>query len=80
MQARVQKWGNSLAVRIPSAFAQELEFEEGTEVDVRLDGESLRVARAAPRLTLEALLADLPEDVTFDEWDTGDAELRQSRG
>jgi antitoxin MazE len=30
MQVRVQKWGNSLAVRIPKPLAEDAEVKEGT--------------------------------------------------
>ncbi|HEY8668630.1 MAG TPA: AbrB/MazE/SpoVT family DNA-binding domain-containing protein [Tepidisphaeraceae bacterium] len=32
MAATVQKWGNSLGIRIPKAIAQQVELEEGTSV------------------------------------------------
>jgi len=32
MNTQVGKWGNSLAVRIPGAYAKELELEEGMEL------------------------------------------------
>ncbi|HEX3863408.1 MAG TPA: AbrB/MazE/SpoVT family DNA-binding domain-containing protein [Stellaceae bacterium] len=35
---RVAKWGNSLAIRVPSAVAEALELKEGDEVEVRLAG------------------------------------------
>ena len=38
MQRRVQRWGNSLAVRIPSEIAKACAVCEGTEVFVRNEG------------------------------------------
>lgn len=63
MRARVQKWGNSLAVRIPQAFAAELHLAPDIEVELTLDDGSLAltpVVRDAP--TLEALLAGVTDD------------------
>ena len=37
MRIRVQKWGNSLAVRIPRSFARETALKEGTEVELELE-------------------------------------------
>lgn len=37
MNARVQKWGNSLALRIPRPFAAEVGLTENTEVELSLD-------------------------------------------
>lgn len=37
MQAKVMKWGNSLALRIPSSVAAEAGVEYGSSVDVRVE-------------------------------------------
>jgi antitoxin MazE len=34
MKTRIQKWGNSLALRIPKSFAAESHLEQGMLVDV----------------------------------------------
>ena len=34
MSARVQRWGNSLAIRIPRAYANDLGVREGSEVEL----------------------------------------------
>jgi len=36
MRIRVQKWGNSLALRIPKPFAEEAQVKQGTAVDLSL--------------------------------------------
>ena len=35
---QVAKWGNSLAVRLPSAVVDALELKEGDEIDIRIAG------------------------------------------
>ncbi len=40
----MQKWGNSLAVRIPSAFANEISIGEGQQVDIRVTRGRLVIA------------------------------------
>ena len=37
MQTKIQKWGNSLAVRIPRSFAAEIQVEEGNTVDLSVE-------------------------------------------
>ena len=37
MQTKIQKWGNSLAVRIPKAFVREAHVAYGTPVDLSVD-------------------------------------------
>ncbi len=44
MKTVLQKWGNSLALRIPRAFAEELAVDEGQRVDVRVARGRLIVA------------------------------------
>ena len=34
MQTVVQKWGNSLGIRIPAVFAREFELKNGSSVDI----------------------------------------------
>jgi len=43
MHTKVQKWGNSLALRIPRSFAAEAQVEEGSTVDVSVENGILRV-------------------------------------
>jgi len=36
MISRIQKWGNSLAVRIPKAFADEMNVTENASIDMMM--------------------------------------------
>ena len=65
MRATVRKWGNSLALRIPSGLAEDAHLRDGIEVDVAVEGGRLVVAPvAASEVSLDALLADVtPENV-----------------
>lgn len=64
MRARVQKWGNSLALRIPKSFADEAGLREESPVDVSLVKGKLVVAPAAiaAKYTLKQLLAKITPD------------------
>ena len=58
MRTKVRKWGNSLGVRIPKAFAEEAAVGEGSAVDVSVsEGRIVVTPVAARRYTLETLLA-----------------------
>lgn len=46
MSQAILKWGNSLAFRIPSAIAKQMEIEEGAEVELRIEGKQLIVEKA----------------------------------
>jgi len=78
MRTTVQKWGNSLAVRIPKAFVKEAHVACGTTVDVSVDDGRIVID---PRTEPEYRLADLLKGVTkrniHAEAETGDAVGRE---
>ncbi|TAK76858.1 MAG: AbrB/MazE/SpoVT family DNA-binding domain-containing protein [Gammaproteobacteria bacterium] len=53
----VQKWGNSLAVRIPAAIARSAHFHLGTPVELAVQKDSILVrSTGEPHLTLDEML------------------------
>jgi antitoxin MazE len=74
MVTKIQKWGNSLAVRIPKALAEEAGLEQGKQVNVRFEDGELRIRkRRRKRYDLDEMLASVPDDYDEGEWDTGPA-------
>jgi len=74
MKARVQRWGNSLAVRIPKSFAQEVGLEAGSPVDMRLVDGGLLVKRVPDEaVSLDELLSGVTEANVHAEVDAGPA-------
>jgi antitoxin MazE len=74
MKARIQKWGNSLALRIPKPFAEESNLREDSPVDVSLrNGKLVVVAIEEPPLSLEDLVAKITPENRHGETDTGAA-------
>jgi mRNA interferase MazF len=62
LRVQVQKWGNSLALRIPKPFAQDAEVREGTLVDVSLSEGKLVVAPVRKKeTTLKQVLSKYTE-------------------
>ena len=61
MRVQVQKWGNSLALRIPKPFAEDMGVREGTAVQLSLSEGRLV---AAPIRRRKARLKDLLAGVT----------------
>lgn len=61
MQTTIQKWGNSLAVRIPKAFVKEARVACGTPVDLSVDDGKIVID---PHAKLEYRLEDLLKGVT----------------
>ena len=72
MRTRVQKWGNSLALRIPKSFAEEAGLKNSSPVDVSLvDGRLIIAPVRKPKWTLNELLAQVTPDNLHGEVDTG---------
>jgi len=72
MRARVQKWGNSLALRIPKSFAEEVGFQKETSVEVSVsDGKLVIAPVAKPELSLKQLLTKVTRENIHHEVDTG---------
>jgi antitoxin MazE len=61
MRARVQRWGNSLALRIPQAFGRELNLRPESSVDMTVDSGRLILV---PIETTVPTLSELLEQVT----------------
>lgn len=57
MQTHIQKWGNSLAVRLPVQFTRYLHLEPGTTVDISLEDHHLLIK--TQQKTLEHLLSQI---------------------
>jgi antitoxin MazE len=74
MKTRVQKWGNSLALRIPKSFADEIGLQRETSVEVSLaDGKLIITPAIQPKLTLKQLLAKVTKDNLHNEVESGNA-------
>jgi len=74
MKTRVQKWGNSLALRIPKSFAAEAGLRANTAVELSLVEGALVVQAVTPQpLTLDQLLHGITDDNMPSDWDTGPA-------
>ena len=67
----VAKWGNSLAIRLPSAVVKALNLKAGDDIEIRaLDAGVVGVLRNEEReaaiLRLRSLRGSLPLDYKFD--------------
>jgi antitoxin MazE len=72
MQARVQKWGNSLAVRIPKTFASQSHLGQDSLVDMSVEnGKIILYPVPQPEMTLAQLLDGVTPKNIHDEVDTG---------
>ena len=71
MQTKVQKWGNSLAIRLPPTLAREMGLSNQSIVELswRYDQVILRPVKSS--FTLEQLVAGITNDNLHGEVDTG---------
>lgn len=73
MKTRIQKWGNSLALRIPKPFAEEARLAENAAVDVSVrNGRLVVVPIVEPALTLEDLVGQITSQNRHGETETGE--------
>jgi antitoxin MazE len=68
---QVSKWGNSLAVRLPTAVVEALELKEGDQIEIRIAGERVfevgrDPSRAQALARLRKLRRPLPAGFVFD--------------
>lgn len=74
MITRVHKWGNSLALRIPKAFAHEAQLKDDSEVEVLLEeGQLIIQLVVTKKRELDQLLSGVTQDNLHGETDTGGA-------
>ena len=72
MNARIQKWGTGLAVRIPRSLADEAGLKAGSVVDIVAEGGKLDVAPVPrPRYSLDELVRGITKQNRHAEVDTG---------
>jgi len=78
MKTRMQKWGNSLALRIPKSFAIEAGLQSDASVDISLSNGKLIVALIEkPDVTLKKLLSQITEKNIHHEIDSGQAACKE---
>ncbi len=79
MRTKIQKWGNSLAIRIPKAFAREIGVDHHSDVDITVaEGQLVVSPLDAPEYSLERLLQGVTEDNLHPEVDTGSVAGREA--
>ncbi len=72
MRARIRKWGNSLAVRIPHAFAVQAGLDHDAPVELSVeDGRLVIAAVVADVPNLDELLAGVTPDNLHAEVESG---------
>ena len=71
MLTKVQKWGNSLAVRLPKAFTDEIDVHHDSPVEVVVRGKAIILRPARPTYHLDDLLDRISPENLHGEVDFG---------
>jgi antitoxin MazE len=71
MQVQIQKWGNSLAIRIPRSFAKEVNIHQGSYVDLSIVKGKLIAEPIENEYSLHQLLSHVTNENIHKEMDTG---------
>lgn len=77
VKARIQRWGNSLALRLPKSVAESLGIEEGSVVGVE-ERDGQLVVKPVHHYQLEELLADVQQDQIHGEVSWGAPKGKES--
>lgn len=73
MKTVVQKWGNSLALRIPKTMAVHINVKEGAPVEILEAGGSLHIKPAKAKPSLKEILSKITPENLHGETRTGKA-------
>jgi len=72
MTAAIAKWGNSLAVRIPQAIAEQMQIQAGSEISMDIiDGKIVLTPYRRKKYTLDELLDGMTSANLHAEISTG---------
>ncbi len=70
MKSRVQKWGNSLALRIPRAYAAELDLKDGSPVAISVEEGAMIIKPDRDRIfDLDSLLGAITDENIHPGWE-----------
>ncbi|MCJ7723933.1 MAG: AbrB/MazE/SpoVT family DNA-binding domain-containing protein [Anaerolineales bacterium] len=72
MKTRVQKWGNSCAIRIPKYMVREAGLENNAEVEIRIEKGKL-IIQPVSDIKLDKILAQVNENNLHRAVETGTA-------
>jgi len=72
METKIQKWGNSLAIRIPKSFALDINLKQDELVDLSVDESKIIITPiGGKKYSLEELLKGVTKHNLHGEIDTG---------
>ena len=62
MKSTVQKWGNSLAIRIPQAVARQCHLIKGSPIDIAVEDKKIIIKLGRKKMNLTQILSAIDEN------------------
>jgi antitoxin MazE len=72
MHVALQKWGNSLALRIPAGFVRQIKVRQGDPLRLSLSNNKLTIQAAKPLYRAKDLIRSIKTNQIHQETDWGD--------
>lgn len=72
MEVTIQKWGNSLAIRIPGSYAKDINLKQGSCVDLRKKSNKIEIVPREMKYNLRDLLSKITDENIHEEEFAGD--------
>lgn len=72
MKATLQKWGNSVALRLPRSILEPANLKAGQKVEVSAEADRVVIQSARPEYTLDNLLAKITKKNLHGSVDSGE--------
>jgi antitoxin MazE len=73
MKTKIQKWGNSLGVRLPKSITEQKSLREGLRVSVILKDDQIVLEPEEEDLSLDSLLSEIDSDNLHNETEWSEA-------
>lgn len=78
MKTKISRWGNSLALRIPSKLATTHHLDEGVSVEITEEEGGLKLRPLdGDKVSLEKMLAEVTKENLHGEVDTGESQGKE---
>ena len=69
MTSKIQKWGNSLGIRIPKSIIEKANLNENSEVEIENKDGAIIIFPRQKKLSLDTLLSEITKDNLHQESD-----------
>ena len=72
MKATIQKWGNSLAIRIPKNITKDIRVYEGSNIEIMVENGNIVLSPRKKEYSLKELIKKITIENIHSEISTGD--------